>query len=522
MEYFDWSAHQAHTRPTQIAIKDLDSGVRLTYAELDRRSNALATHLQRSGIKAGDRVALLARNCTHYFELEFACGKIGCIGVPLNWRLTVSELEYILNDCAPAVLIYDTRFGDQAEALEKLCSIDGLLSVDLENPAQGTYEAALTAEMVADRAAGTTLGYAPVPRTLDDVCLIMYTSGTTGHPKGAMITYGMNFFNVVNLGIPARVSPDTVQLVVLPLFHTGGLNCYANPVLHAGGQILLLREFDPGVALRVLGDAELGVTHIFAVPAPYQFMMQHPDFPTTDLTRLQVAGVGGAPCAQAILEAWSARDVAMVQGWGMTETSPGGIGLDANDAQRKIGSAGKPLLHTQVKIIDESGHNVSHGEVGELLIRGPNVTPGYWNNPEATAKTFDGDWLLTGDAAKYDEEGFVYIVDRSKDMYISGGENVYPAEVENVLYQLPELAEAAIIGVPDDRWGEVGLACIVLKPDVSIGSDDIIAHCLAKLAKFKVPQKIEFIDALPRNATGKVLKRVLRDQYVAADAPAIS
>lgn len=513
MEYFDWSAHQAETRPTQVAISDLDSGIDLTYAELDRRADALALHLQTSGVKAGDRVALLARNCSQYFELEFACGKIGCIGVPLNWRLTVSELEYILNDCAPSILIYDLPFSEQADSLRDLCGIAQLLSIDLEDHTQGSYERALAdVSGQLERAA----------LTLDDVALIMYTSGTTGHPKGAMITHGMNFINAVNLGIPARVSPDTVQLVVLPLFHTGGLNCYANPVLHAGGRILLMREFDPGVALRVLGDAELGVTHIFAVPAPYQFMMQHPDFVATDLTRLQVAGVGGAPCAAAILEGWSERDVDMVQGWGMTETSPGGIGLDASDAQRKIGSAGKPLLHTQVKIVDAQGQPLGHGEVGELLIRGPNVTPGYWNNPEATAKTFDGDWLRTGDAAKFDEEGFVYIVDRSKDMYISGGENVYPAEVENVLYQLSELAEAAVVGVPDDRWGEVGLACLVLKPNQNISGDDVIAHCLGKLAKFKVPQRIEFIDALPRNATGKVLKRVLREQYVDADAPAIS
>ena len=515
MEYFDWSAHQANTRPTEVAISDLESGVQLTYAALEQRASALAAYLQKNGVGQGDRVALLARNCAQYFELEFACGKIGCIGVPLNWRLTVAELDYILNDCAPKVLIYDKQFADNASALQGRCAIETLLSIDLDDPKLGDYEAALSSMTDGD-------GFVRATLSLDDVGLIMYTSGTTGHPKGAMITHGMNFINAVNLGIPARVSPDTVQLVLLPLFHTGGLNCYANPVLHAGGHVLLMRDFDPGAALRVLGDAQWGVTHLFAVPAPYQFMMQHADFSTTDLSRLELAGVGGAPCAQAILEGWSDRDVAMVQGWGMTETSPGGISLDAKDAQRKLGSAGKPLLHTQVKIVNERGERVAHGEVGELLIRGPNVTPGYWNNPEATAKTFEGDWLITGDAAKFDEEGFIYIVDRSKDMYISGGENVYPAEIENVIYQLPQLAEAAVIGVPDDRWGEVGLACLVVKPGQAITADDVVGHCLGKLAKFKVPQRIEFVDALPRNATGKVLKRVLRDEYVDAGAPAIS
>lgn len=510
MEYFDWAAGQAETRPNKVAIIDIDSGQNLTYADLETRSSNLAGYLQSQGVIKGERVAILSRNSPHFFELEFACGKIGAIGVPLNWRLTVPELEYILGDCAPQVLIYDSQFADQAEQLKKLCTISQLIEIDFD--AHDAYDAIVA----------TPCSYTAERLNHDDVGMIMYTSGTTGHPKGAMITHGMNFINCVNLGIPTRISPNTVQLVVLPLFHTGGLNCYANPVLHAGGQIILMREFEPGAALRLLGDADLGVTHFFAVPAPYQFMMQHPEFATTDLTRLEVAGVGGAPCAEAILKGWTERDVAMIQGWGMTETSPGGIGLDAEDASRKIGSAGKPLMHTQVKIVDDQGNTLPHGEVGELLIRGPNITPGYWNNPKATADTFVDDWLKTGDAARFDDEGFVYIVDRWKDMYISGGENVYPAEIEDVLYRLPEIAEAASIGVPDERWGEAGKAVLVLKPGKTLSSDAVIAHCIANLAKFKVPASVEFIDALPRNATGKVLKRVLRDRYVRDGAPAIS
>jgi fatty-acyl-CoA synthase len=330
------------------------------------------------------------------------------------------------------------------------------------------------------------------------------------------------FWNCVNLGIPALISPRTVQLVVLPLFHTGGLNCYANPVLHAGGTILIMRAFDPGLALDCISDPALGVTHFFAVPAPYQFMMQHPKFRTADLSRLEIAGVGGAPCALAILEGWSARGVPLVQGWGMTETSPAGTMLDAADAIRKVGSAGKAMMHTAIRIVDDAGRDVPQGAVGELLIKGPNITPGYWNRPEATAAAFTDGWLHTGDAARVDEEGFVYIVDRWKDMYISGGENVYPAEVENVLFQLPEVADAAIIGVPNERWGEVGMAIIVRKPDQPLEEGDVIRHCLGKLAKFKVPQSVAFVEALPRNATGKVLKRELRAQFVGADTPAIS
>jgi fatty-acyl-CoA synthase len=310
--------------------------------------------------------------------------------------------------------------------------------------------------------------------------------------------------------------------VVLPLFHTGGLNCYANPVLHAGGTILIMRAFEPGQALDHIGNPDLGISHFFAVPAPYQFMMQHPRFPGCDLSRLQLAGVGGAPCALSILEGWAARGIALVQGWGMTETSPAGTMLDAADAQRKLGSAGKALMHTAVRIVDDAGRDVRRGAIGELWTRGPHVTPGYWNNPEATAKAFTDGWLHTGDAAHEDEEGFIFIVDRWKDMYISGGENVYPAEVENVLFQLPQVADAAVIGVPSERWGEVGKAVLVLKPDQALTEDEVIRHCLPRLAKFKVPQSVAFVEALPRNATGKVLKRELRTMYVGAATPAIT
>ena len=251
-------------------------------------------------------------------------------------------------------------------------------------------------------------------------------------------------------------------------------------------------------------------------------MMQHPKFQSADLSRLRISGVGGAPCALTILEGWAARGVALIQGWGVTETSPAGTMLDATDAMRKVGSAGKAMMHTEIRIVDDTGHEVEHGEIGELLIKGPNITPGYWNKPEATAAAFTDGWLHTGDACRMDDEGFVYIVSRWKDMYISGGENVYPAEVENVLFQLPQVADAAIIGVPNERWGEVGMAIVVRKEGQALEEGDIIRHCLGKLAKFKVPQSVTFVDVLPRNATGKVLKRELRTQFVGTTAPAIT
>ena len=514
---YDWISHHRAHRPAKEAVRELSPPRSLCYADLDARADALAAWLAAQGIGRGDRVALLAHNGVEFFDLQFACGRTGSIAVLLNWRLTVAELDYILKDSAPLLLIHDVEFSETAAALQARCAIPSLLCIDkraLARAAANPYEAALASGLAR-----------PAPREAlshDDVVTIMYTSGTTGHPKGAMITHGMNFWNCVNLGTPAGVGQDTVHLSVLPLFHTGGLNCYSNPVLHAGGTVVIMRNFDPGQALQVIGDAAQRITHFFGVPAPYQFMAQHPDFASTDLSRLRSAGVGGAPCALAILQAWADRGVVLMQGFGMTETSPACIFLDPADAIRKLGSTGKALMHTEARIVNDAGADCGPDEIGELWVAGPNITPGYWNRPDATAAAFEGRWLKTGDAARRDAEGFFYIVDRWKDMYISGGENVYPAEVENVLYQLPQVAEAAVIGVPSAKWGEVGLAVLVLKPGQQIDHAAVIGHCSERLARFKLPQDIAVIDALPRNATGKVLKRELRRQFVGSQAPAIS
>jgi fatty-acyl-CoA synthase len=514
---YDWLDHHRANRGHKEAIRDLGTERRFSYADLDVRADAMSAWCASIGIGRGDRIALLAQNGVEYFDLQFSCARTGAIAVLLNWRLTVVELEYILNDSAPKLLIHDVSFTETAQALQKKCGIQTLLCIDTSAGAASpgnAYEAMIDA----------FTGKAGERESLthDDVSTIMYTSGTTGHPKGAMITHGMNFWNCINLGIPAGVALDTVHLSVLPLFHTGGLNCYSNPVLHAGGTVVIMRSFDPGRALEVIGDPAQGITHFFAVPAPYQFMMQHPDFAITDLSRLRAAGVGGAPCALTIMQNWADRGVLLMQGFGMTETSPACIFLDPADAIRKLGSTGKVLMHTEARVVNDEGHDCGVNEIGELWVAGPNITPGYWNRPDATASSFEGPWLKTGDAARIDEEGFFYIVDRWKDMYISGGENVYPAEVENVLYQLPQVAEAAVIGVPSERWGETGLAVLVLKPGQTLEKDAVVGYCSERLARFKVPADIAVIAALPRNATGKVLKRELRLQFVGSKAPAIS
>ena len=506
VRHYDWIAHFGRRTPDKIAVVDLGSGRRLSYAQFDARIARLASHLrEKLAIKRGDRVAVLALNTTDTLEVQFACGRLGAVFLPLNTRLTVPELHYIVGDAAPSLMIHDTELAETALSVARLCKVASTLSL---GPG-GTYEAAI--------AAAKPLSACEIV-TLDDISTIMYTSGTTGQPKGAIITHGMTFWNCVNLGGPAYISPSSVLLTVLPLFHTGGLNCYTNPVLHSGGTVLIMRTFDPGQALALISDPAQAINVFFGVPAIYQFMAQHPAFATADFSRLLIGGVGGAPMPVPLLKTWEARGVALQQGYGMTETSPAVLTLDREDAVRKAGSSGKPVLHTEVRIVRPDGADAAVGELGELWVKGPNVTPGYWNRPDANASSFTDGWLHTGDATRVDEDGFYYIVDRWKDMYISGGENVYPAEVESVLHQLDAIAEAAIIGVPDAQWGEVGLAIVAVKPGHSLTETAIQAHCAANLARFKCPRLIRFVDALPRNATGKIHKPTLRKDF-ATPAP---
>ncbi len=506
VRHYDWIAHFGRRTPHKIAVVDLASERRFGYAELDARISRLAAHLRgQLNVARGDRVAVLALNTSDTLEVQFACGRIGAIFLPLNTRLTVPELQFIVGDASPKIMIHDADLAEIALNVAKLCNVEASL---LLGPG-GSYEAAIAA--AEPLATGENV-------TLDDISTIMYTSGTTGQPKGAIITHGMTFWNCVNLGGPAFISPSTVLLTVLPLFHTGGLNCYTNPVLHAGGTVLIMRVFDPGTALRLISDPAFGINSFFGVPSIYQFMAQHPSFESADFGRLIIGGVGGAPMPVPLLKVWEARGVALQQGYGMTETSPAVLTLDRDDAVRKAGSSGKPVLHTEVRIVRPDGTDADVGELGELWVKGPNVTPGYWNRPDANQSSFTDGWLHTGDATRVDDEGFYYIVDRWKDMYISGGENVYPAEVENVLHQIAAIAEAAVIGVPDPQWGEVGMAIVAIKSGQALNEADIHVHCAANLARFKCPRLIRFVDALPRNATGKIHKPTLRKIFSVASA----
>jgi fatty-acyl-CoA synthase len=475
---------------------DLATGRDFIYAAFDDRVGRLASGLRaRYGIARGDRVAVLAHNSSDLFEIQFACGRLGAVFVPMNWRLTVPELTFIVGDCSPVVLMHDAEFEDAAMKLAAACGVPNVHARD------SGYERLI---------AGADNDVTPEPLTHDDTAALLYTSGTTGHPKGAIITHGMRFWQGVNLTGPERLTADSLCLVTLPQFHVGGLDVYANPCFHFGGKVLVMRGYDPAATLRLLSDAETGITHYIGAPAHYLFMAQLPEFETAIFSPNLLACIAAAPVPLPQLRQWEARGLPLLQGYGMTETCGVVTMLEPDDRVRKAGSAGKPCLHVAMRLVRVDGTEAPPGEMGEVWVKGPSVTPGYWKNDAANRSAFTDGWLRTGDAALTDEEGFYYIVDRWKDMYISGGENVYPAEVEEVLFKLEGIAEVAVIGVPDDRWGEVGRAIVSLKVGHTVTEADIMRHCDANLARYKQPRSVRFVDALPRNATGKVHKPTLR------------
>jgi fatty-acyl-CoA synthase len=495
---FDWIAHHAAYGPDRLAQEDLHSGRRFSYREMDRRVTALATFFQKElGVRAGDRIASLCYNSTDVFEMMFAAQRIGAIHLLLNWRLATPELEFILKDAEPRVLVYSEEFAGPAEELKRACALPHLLLK--RDGVDSPFE----------QAAGAPGRPVIEPRSLDDTWMLLYTSGTTGRPKGAQITYRAHLFNAMNTTMAVELTRHSRTLLFLPQFHVGGMCVYAVPGFHLGASTAVMRQFDPAQCLALLGDPASGITHTFGVPTNFLIMSQLPEFQTVRLDHLVHVGIGGAPAPLSVLRAFADRGLRMQQAWGMTETCSLGTVLSKERALDKIGSSGQKVMHTELRIIDADGRDLPPGEKGELLIKGPTVTPGYWRRPEANATVLADGWLRTGDAAYVDEEGFYFIVDRWKDMYISGGENVYPAEVEEVIYKLAEVAEVAVIGVADPRWGEVGRAFVALKPGAVLGEADVIEHCRRNLARFKVPQSVRFVDDLPHNATGKVTKHAL-------------
>jgi fatty-acyl-CoA synthase len=470
-----WLRDSARRTPDRVAIDYL--GREVTYGELDRRSDALAADLLERGLRRGDRVATLTGNSPEHVIVFFACAKAAFTLVPLNWRLAAPELRFQLEDAEPSVFLVEDEHAS-------LVAATGWASEPLAAPADGP---APVAAQVED----------------DDGLLLIYTSGTTGRPKGAVLTHANCFWTNLSFDLATGLTGDDVVLQLLPQFHCGGWNVQSLLTWWKGGKVVLERSFDAERVLEVL--AEKQVTTMMGVPAIYLFLSQQAAFLTADLSHLRLAVVGGAPMPGELLRTWQARGIEIVQGYGLTEASPNVLCLPPEDAMRRLGSAGKPYAFVETRL----------GDDGELEVRGPNVVSGYWRNPEATAEVLRDGWLRTGDVADIDEAGYHRILGRLKDMYISGGENVYPAEVESVLHEHPGVADAAVVGVADERWGEVGVAFVVAADPVD--DEALIAHCRERLARYKVPKRVRFVDALPMSAMNKVLKDELR----ALDTPEV-
>ncbi|MFF9001154.1 long-chain fatty acid--CoA ligase [Streptomyces achromogenes] len=499
-----WPARRARKTPDRIAVVHEDREV--TYRQLHERVLRLAHALRTLGVARGDRVAYLGPNHPAFLESLFAAGALGAVFVPLNTRLAAPELAYHLTDSGAAVLVHAPEQAEAAAAAATDAGVSHRVALAGPGPGALGYDDLL--------ALG---GTAPLdePVNPDDPCMIMYTSGTTGHPKGAVLSHANIVWNSVNVLVDLDLAADEVTLVTAPLFHTAALNMTCLPTLLKGGRVLLLGAFDPDRVLHLIESHR--VTCMFGVPTMYDALAARPRWPEADLTSLRSLNCGGAPVPERTITTYLARGLAFAQGYGMTEASPGVLFLDREQTSAKAGSAGVPHFFTDTRVVLPDGRDAAPGERGEILVSGPNVMTGYWNRPaETAAAVTDDGWLRTGDVARTDEDGFAYIVDRVKDMFISGGENVYPAEVENAVLGHPAVAECAVIGVPDARWGEVGRAVVVLKPGARAEEADILGHLRGRLAKYKIPKSVVFAEALPRTASGKLVKPAVRAAYAPA------
>ncbi len=494
----DWLVYHATYTGDYLAAVDLDTGREFTYREFYDRITRVAGGLNRRfKIRKGDRVAMLAQNSTDYFEILFACWEIGAIFVPLNWRLAAPELAHIIEHCDPALLIVDEELTGKIEGIDKPRIVRSL------DASQSDYEALIR---------NSTPEFDKQPITVEDVAMLIYTSGTTGSPKGVIHNFHMVRDTIIHAAQHGEVNIRTRSLSSAPLFHVAGLNGFAMPLFHYGGTLFMMRNWDPARALAYLQDSEIGITHMLGVPIQYQQLAELPDFDSARFPTLRVAGMGAAPVPRPLLEIWSAKGVGLSQSYGMTEAFSVAF-LPAFMAEKKIGSAGFRVMHTQIQIGDEQGEEIPANQVGEVQIRGPAVTPGYWNDSEATASAFVNGWFRSGDAGRMDISGAIYIVDRYKDMYISGGENVYPAEVESVLLSHPDIQRVAVIGVEDPKWGQTGLAVLCLRPGSECTDEDALRYCRERLAGYKVPGHVRRVAELPMSPQGKVLKQVLQQQY---------
>jgi fatty-acyl-CoA synthase len=483
-----WTARRALLTPEREAIVEVESGRRFSYRDLEGRVARAARWLARQGVAPGDRVALALPNVAPYLELHFACARLGAIDVPLNTRLAAPELAYILGNAGPALTVTDAALRPRLEAAGGAGTL-----ASLEEYESAVAEGAVPA---IEAAAG-----GEAPHT------ILYTSGTTGQPKGALLPHRKTLYNTLNADLFFDLSARDRVLVALPLFHSFGLNILAVPVLYRGGTVVLARAFEPSAFLETV--ARERVTFFGAVPTMFRLLLAV-GLDRRRLATLRFAFTAGAPIPLETIHAFHAHGILMKQGFGQTETSIQCC-LDADDAIRKAGTVGRPVFHAEVRVVDEALAEVPDGAVGEIVVRGPITMLGYWRDPEATAEVFRGGWLHTGDLATRDAEGFLTLVGRQRDVYISGGENVHPLHVEAAYHDHPAIAEIAVVGVADPEWGEVGRAYVVLRPGMHADAADLARFGRERLAGYEVPRSFVFVAALPRTETGKVRRHVLAE-----------
>lgn len=510
----DWLKRWFLYSPNAVAIHIAETGTEFTYSAVYRMSCEIARHLSdHFGVRKGDRIAVMSTNEMEYTPLFFATQRLGAILVPVNFRLTGREIHHIIEDSGATVLISQDSFQDTISKMDPNIVPDKRWSFDAPQNSLRTLVQSITAthskELHAHRSTELSRAWELDSQLeFEDPCMILYTSGTTGSPKGALITHKMMFWNSVSTGLRLNLTQNDVTLSFLPFFHTGGWNVLNMPFLHRGAKLVFMKKFEAERVLQLCEQEK--VTVLFGVPTTMDMMFHTPAFRSTNLTSVRYAIVGGEPMPIDLIKHWQERGIPIRQGFGLTEFGPNVFSLPEEDSLRKIGSIGFPNFYIDARVLDDQGRDVPTGEIGELILKGPACTPGYWKNEAATSDAIRDGWFYTGDLMKRDAEGYYYVAGRKKDMFISGGENVYPVEVERFLSTHPKIREVAVIGVPDQKWGEVGKAFIALVEGESLTPDDVLKFCYGNLAKYKIPKHVEFLPELPKGDSGKILKRSLK------------
>lgn len=502
MHIGDWIRKWSYITPRKTAI--IQEGKRFSYQELNNQCNRICSFLLSKGISKADRVAILAYNSNEFIEIYFATSKIGAIFVPLNWRMAANEIAEILDDCSPRILFFDQEFEETALILkERGESPEFFVSIG-ENGCEWP--------MKYSQIDGYSIREPNPPEEIapEDPHIIIYTSGTTGAPKGAILSNMKTFFNALNANIFFKLTPNDVFLVSRPLFHSGGLLINSTPVFYKGATVILKRRFSTHEYLKAIEKYKVTL----AEPAAtfLNFVLKECDLSKYDLSSLKCIFTGGERVGLNLLKEYHERSIALSQLFGMTETSTL-TWLPTEDAFEKAGSVGKPVFHGDLRIVNREGQDIGPGETGEIMVSGPILMSGYWNRPEKTAEVMKNGWFHTGDLATIDDEGFIYVIDRIADTYISGGENIHPAEIERVLLTNPKIFDVAVYGVPDEKWGESGKASIILKDGEIMTFEDIRDFLNGKIGKFKIPKHFEFVNELPRTASGKIKRNVLSKQF---------